>query len=386
MINDGLGHSAGDEALIEIARRLEQAADPANIVARLGGDEFAVLVEGEGSKKAEKAAEKLLDWVGKPFAIAGQEVFAAASAGVTRVRDEHSFAEDVLREAEVAMYQAKRTGRGRIESFRPDLRAGASELLLLESDLRRAIERREIELYYQPIMYAKDGRVAGFEALLRWLHPQRGLLVADTFINVAEETGLIVALGRYALAHASEHLARWQKYFPLTHPLFVSVNVSGRQLLKPEFARDVAAILSAVPIKPGTLKLEMTENVVMTNPDAAVATLTRLKDMGAGLALDDFGKGFSSLSYLQRYPFDTIKIDRSFVERLGEKEDSKVIISSIISLAHELSKVVVAEGVETKANAERLKAMGCDFIQGYVYGAPMSPAEAQSFISLHWAH
>jgi EAL domain-containing protein (putative c-di-GMP-specific phosphodiesterase class I) len=266
------------------------------------------------------------------------------------------------------------------------LRSGASELLLLESDLRRAIERREIELYYQPIMYAKDGRVAGFEALLRWLHPQRGLLVADTFIHVAEETGLIVALGRYALAHASEHLARWQKYFPLTHPLFVSVNVSGRQLLKPEFARDVAAILSAVPIKPGTLKLEMTENVVMANPDAAVTTLTRLKDMGAGLALDDFGKGFSSLSYLQRYPFDTIKIDRSFVERLGEKEDSKVIISSIISLAHDLSKLVVAEGVETKANAERLKALGCDFIQGYVYGAPMSPAEAQSFISLHWAH
>lgn len=383
-INDGLGHAAGDSVLMEVARRIERVAGAADTVARLGSDEFAILLEGEAEARIASLVEALAKSVSGPQDVSGQEVFASVSAGIAPIRATHGFAEDVLREAEIALYHAKRKGTGQSESYDPKFESKAGEALELETDLRRALENREIELRYQPIMALENGCVAGFEALLRWSHGTRGLLGADEFVPLAEETGLIVPLGRYALARAGEELARWQKFFPLKRPLFVSVNVSGRQILRSELARDFADALKRDGLEAGTLKLEITESAVMANPEAAIAALLHLKELGAGLALDDFGTGFSSLSYLQRYPFDTIKIDKSFIETLVTKEESRVIVQTIVRLAHELGMAVVAEGVENAETAARLKDMGCDFAQGFHYGQALGAVEAQGFIAQNW--
>jgi EAL domain-containing protein (putative c-di-GMP-specific phosphodiesterase class I) len=252
----------------------------------------------------------------------------------------------------------------------------------LDTDLRTALARQEIELHYQPIIRLADGSIAGFEALMRWRHPTRGLLSPGEFISVAEETGLIVPLGRYAVERATVELKRWQSYFPMAEPLFCSVNVSARQLFRQEFFDDVVAMLRAEKPARLSLKLELTESVIMQNPDSTARALTRLKDAGAGLALDDFGTGFSSLAYLQRFPFDTVKIDRSFITDMARNEETPVILRAIIRLAHDLDMAVVAEGVETQSEATKLKSLNCEFAQGYLFGAPMDATAAYNFIAL----
>ncbi len=383
VVTDGMGHQAGDRFLAQIARRLDHAAGPEDAVARLGTDEFAVLVLGSrGDEDGALVANRIRDALSQPVAIGDREIYPAASIGLVLIEPGHRVGGDVLREAEIAMYHAKRTGRGGFEIYQPQMKPRSADRLIMDTDLRTALERGQIEIHFQPIVRLEDGGVAGFEALMRWRHPTRGLLAPGEFIALAEETGLIVPLGRHAIEKATSELKRWQSYFPVREPLFCSVNVSARQLFRHEFFDDVAAILRAEKPARQSLKLELTESVIMQNPESTARALAQLKEAGAGLSLDDFGTGFSSLAYLQRFPFDTVKIDRSFVADMAKNQETPVVLRSIIRLAHDLDMSVVAEGVETQGEATRLKQLRCEFAQGYLFGAPMDATAAYNFIAL----
>jgi len=383
VVTDSMGLAAGDRFLAQIARRLDHAAGSEDAVARLGTDEFAVLVLGSrGDEDGAQVAQRIRDALSQPVAIGDKEIYPAASIGLALIEPGHRFGGDVLREAEVAMYHAKRTGRGGFEIYQPEMKPRSAERLIMDTDLRTALERGQIELHYQPIVRLADGSIAGFEALMRWRHPQRGLLGPGEFIALAEETGLIVPLGRHAIEKAASELKRWQTYFPLQDPLFCSVNVSARQLFRHEFFEDVIQILRDQKPARLSLKLELTESVIMQNPESAARALGRVKEAGAGLALDDFGTGFSSLAYLQRFPFDTVKIDRSFVADMARNEETPVVLRSIIRLAHDLDMSVVAEGVETNGESSRLQQLRCEFAQGFLFGQPMDATSAYNFIAL----
>jgi EAL domain-containing protein (putative c-di-GMP-specific phosphodiesterase class I) len=305
-----------------------------------------------------------------------------ASIGIVVFDGAQATPQDLLREGEIAMLRAKRGGADRIEIFNPATRGEEENRLPLESDLRRAIERQQIAVLYQPITRLASNQLAGFEALLRWNHPTKGRLGADDFVPMAEETGLITELGTYVLSQALEQAVRWHKALPRERdPLFVSVNVSSRQLFRQDLVQEIRLLLAREAVPKGTLKLEITESLVMENPERAVEILTWLKTFGASLALDDFGTGYSSLSYLHRFPCDTIKIDRSLVRDSGFNGSSPMILKSIIALAHELGKEVVAEGIETERDAAYLRSIGCEFGQGYYYGEPMSAKDVASLLA-----
>lgn len=285
----------------------------------------------------------------------------------------------MLNDAEIAVRHGKRIGGNRIEVFRPSMRTVRSDRLTLESDLRRALDRGEMQILFQPIIRLEDRTVAGFEALLRWDHPKLGRLSPAEFIPVAEETGSIVDLGIFAMERTARELSAWQGALDLDPPLFASVNISSRQLLRHDLLQDVRAVLSRWKVARGTLKLELTESLVMENPEYAAQILSRIHEFGAGLSLDDFGTGYSSLAYLQRFPFDTIKIDRSFVHH-NRKGARPVILRSIVTLAHDLGMDIVAEGAETESDAIELYQLGCEFAQGYIFGHPMSASEARKLV------
>jgi diguanylate cyclase (GGDEF)-like protein/PAS domain S-box-containing protein len=380
-VNDSVGIAVGDSILLTLARRLARLLKPQDTLARLAGDQFALILLSE--KEADRIvafAETLRRALRAPITFNDREIFLTASMGIALSDGQPHRTEEVLKDAELAMYHAKRIGGDRIEVFKPSMRARKSDRLTLESDLRRALEREEITILYQPIVRLDDRSVAGFEALARWDHPKMGRMSPSDFIAIAEEIGLIVDLGLFVLEHTARQLGNWQRASRNREPIFASVNVSSRQLLRQDLIHDLRTVIARSGLARGSLKLELTESLVMENPEHAAQMLTRIKELGAGLALDDFGTGHSSLSYLQRFPFDTIKIDQSFV-RASSKGQRPVILRSIIALAHDLGMEVVAEGAETDSDAVELYQLGCEYAQGYVFGEPMSAEAARQLLT-----
>jgi diguanylate cyclase (GGDEF)-like protein len=375
VVNDSLGHRLGDHLLVSVAQRLRACVRPGDTAARLGGDEFAVLLEDLNCEdEAVGVAERFLDRLQEPFVLEGHEVFVGASVGIAGSRGTDSLPDDVLREADVAMYAAKRKGKGHYVLFDLAMQTRPRERLALERDLRWALQRGEFRLHYQPIVDLVSGEIQGVEALLRWQHPERGLVPPNEFIPLAEETGLIVPIGRWVLLEACMQLQAWQP----GADLFVSVNLAARQFMDPGLVEDVAAAprpTAPAGLPPACLKLEITESAAMEAGIGTLQTFQALKGLGVQLAIDDFGTGYSSLSYLKRFPVDTLKIDRSFVDGLGQDPQDTAIVQSVIALARSLSLSVTAEGIETPRQLEELVALRCDEGQGYYFARPQ-PSEA----------
>ncbi len=368
-VNDGLGISAGDTILLTIARRLHRLLKPKDSLSRFAGDQFALMLLSEQDPaRIAGVADAIKQAIRAPINFAKREIVLTASIGLITWTNSQNTAEDMVKDAELAMHQAKRFGGDRIEPFRPAFRSVGTDRLQLESDLRRATERKEFTLAYQPIVRLEDGTVAGFEALLRWDHPRRGSIPPSDFIPVAENCGLIVQLGLFAMQRAAEDLAGWQKQIGDT-PLSVSVNLSSRQLIRRDLVSDVRSVIARANLKPRCFRLELTESLVMDNPEQTNHVLTKLKQLGIGLSLDDFGTGYSSLSYLTRFPFDTIKIDKSFVDDTTPKR--AVLLKSMVNMAHELGLSVVAEGISDENDALELRQMGCEYVQSFMFGAPI---------------
>ncbi|MGI8526029.1 MAG: EAL domain-containing protein [Pseudolabrys sp.] len=380
-VNDSVGIAVGDSILLTMARRLTRLLKPQDTLSRLAGDQFALILLSEKEPARIVAfAETLRRTLRAPIAFNDREIFLTASMGLALADSQPHRTEEVLKDAELAMYYAKRVGGDRIEVFKPAMRSRKTDRLTMESELRRAIEREEIVILYQPIVRLEDRAVAGFEALARWDHPKLGRLSPAEFINIAEEIGLIVDLGLFVLDRTARQLSTWQRSGRGREQIFASVNVSSRQLLRHDLIHDLRTVLARSSVTRGTLKLELTESLVMENPEHAAQMLTRMRELGAGLALDDFGTGHSSLSYLQRFPFDTIKIDQSFV-RTTARGTRPVILRSIIALAHDLGMEVVAEGAETDSDAVELYQLGCEYAQGYAFGEPMTVEKATNLLT-----
>ena len=380
-VNDSVGIAVGDSILLTIARRLGRLLKPHDTLARLSGDQFAaILVSEKEPARIVAFVETMRRALRAPIAFNDREIFLTASIGLALAESQPHRTEEVLKDAELAMYHAKRIGGDRIEIFKPAMRSRKTDRLTMESELRRAIEREEIKILYQPIVRLEDRMIAGFEALARWDHPKLGRLSPAEFISIAEEIGLIVDLGLFVLERTARQLAIWQHANRNREPVFASVNVSSRQLLRHDLIQDLRSVLARSALARGTLKLELTESLVMENPEHAAQMLTRMKELGAGLALDDFGTGHSSLAYLQRFPFDTIKIDQSFV-RTTARGTRPVILRSIIALAHDLGMDVVAEGAESDSDAVELYQLGCEFAQGFAFGEPMTAEAAARLLT-----
>ncbi|HTK12647.1 MAG TPA: EAL domain-containing protein [Xanthobacteraceae bacterium] len=379
-VNDSVGMAVGDSILLTLARRLGRLLKPQDTLARLSGDQFALILLSEReSSRIIGFAETLRRALRAPIAFNDREIFLTASIGIALGDTLPARTEEILKDAELAMYHAKRVGGDRIDVFKTTMRAHKTDRLTLESELRRALEREEIKMHYQPIVRLEDRSIAGFEALARWDHPKLGRMSPSEFISVAEEIGLIVDLGLFALERTARQLAQWQRAVRSSSPIFASVNVSSRQLLRHDLIQDLRSVMSRNGIARGTLKLELTESLVMENPEHAAQMLIRMRELGAGLALDDFGTGHSSLSYLQRFPFDTIKIDQSFV-RTTNRGTRPVILRSMIALAHDLGMEVVAEGAETDSDAVELYQLGCEFAQGFAFGEAMTAEAATEML------
>ena len=373
-VNDSLGHEAGDHLLVQVAARLQGCIRPGDTLARLGGDEFTILLQDiHGASEAAAVMERVLAQLQAPIHLGGQDVFVTTSAGIAINDAETCEPEEMLRAADIAMYRAKTDGKARYTVFNTTMAAPAVERLELESDLRQAIARGELRLHYQPIVELSTGRVSEVEALLRWAHPRRGLVPPDAFIPLAEETGLIVPIGQWVLEEACRQARAWRRQFPGQAPLVMSVNVSARQLQQPDLVAMVSRTLRDTGLHPGNLKLEITESVAMQDAESTIGTLRGLADLGVQLAIDDFGTGYSSLAYLNRFPIDVIKIDRSFVTKLGSDGENATVVRGIIALARALDLRVTAEGIETVEQAEELSALQCEFGQGYYFGKPQPP-------------
>lgn len=386
-VNDSLGHSIGDQLLITMARRLESCIREVDMVARLGGDEFAILLDGiPNQAEATNMARRIQEKLQSPFNLSGHEVFTTTSIGIAVSSTGYDDPENMLRDADTAMYRAKAQGKACYEVFDKGMHTHAVYVLQMENDLRRAIEREELRVYYQPIVALENGQLAGFEALIRWQHPERGFINPSDFIPLAEDTGLIVPLGLWILKRACQQLCQWQWQSPANRSLFMSVNLSGKQVAQPDLVENIRDILDETHVDAKHLKLEITESAVMENAEMAARLLKRLKALGVQLSIDDFGTGYSSLSYLHRFPVNTLKIDRSFVGRIGEAAENIEIVRTVISLAENMGMEVVAEGIETLSQLAQLRKLKCQYGQGYLFSRPVDAQSVSSWISKkpHW--
>ena len=388
IVNDAMGHEAGDALLSIIGRRLKAEAEAVDTVARLPGDQFAILYhEVPGGRAVDAFAQSLLKTVARPVKFEDQEYFLSASIGVAQYRPEVQDAEKLMKDAAVALYEARRQGVGAVELFNPAMVDDRAELVVLEAELRRAIERNEIEVHYQPIARLADMHLAGFEALVRWRHPTLGLLAPESFISLAEETGMIRDIGRVVLNEAGRQLGIWQRAYRTAEPAFVAVNISSAQLIEPSLLDDVKQIIGREGLLRGSFKIEVTESLVMEYPERATQILERFRELGVGLSCDDFGTGYSSLSSLRKLPFDTLKVDRSFISSEAQDHRAMIILQSIIAMGHELGLVIVAEGIENQDQVDRLGELDCDFGQGFFIGKPMSAKQVNDALAgLPYAH
>jgi diguanylate cyclase (GGDEF)-like protein len=380
-INDSLGHEAGDDLLVALSARLQQVIRGSDTVARLGGDEFVVLCEVDSEAEAYAVAERIADAWERPIPVGtGGEIFVSASIGITIARRPQS-AETMLREADAAMYRAKEGGRGRYELFDEEMRQHAFARLRTESDLRRAVEREQFRVHYQPIVDVADQRLLGVEALVRWDRPGNGIVGPAEFIGLTEETGLIAPLGRWVLEQATAQVSEWRERYPHAADLGVSVNVSGRQLARPEFLAEVQGALRRCGLAPGSLGLEITESVLMKDVASPRSTLEALRAVGVRVLLDDFGTGYSSLSRLKGVPVDAIKVDRSFVDGLGAEEDDTAIVTAIVDIANSLGLGAIAEGVESPEQLDALRELGCHGAQGYLFAKPLCAEDFEAMLA-----
>jgi len=372
VVNDSLGHGVGDQLLIGVSQRLAACLRPEDTIARLGGDEFAILLEDVKDERGPtSAADRLTGELQQPFVVEGREVVITVSIGIAMSTARRMTPEDILRDADLAMYHAKGKGKARYEVFDKSMNAPAQERMDLELDLRNAVARGEFVLHYQPVVELPTGRITEVEALVRWKHPQRGLLFPADFVGLSEETGLIVPLGRWVLHEACRQTRQWQLAAPAMK-LAISVNLSARQLQQPGLVEEIDAVLRETRLDPSALRLEITETVVMHDAPTTLAKLEALKALGVQLAIDDFGTGYSSLGYLKRFPVDTLKIDRSFVKGIGRDVEDSAIVRAVITVAKSLGLSVTAEGIETADQLDQLRTLGCDHGQGYFFAKPMT--------------
>lgn len=381
LVNDSLGHHAGDELLKAFAGRLQTCVRLNDTVARLGGDEFTILLEDTTSiEEAELVAERVMRSLDEPFDLDGNRLYSSTSIGVAMSDREYEGPQAILRDADTAMYRAKAGGKNQVAFFDRAMHKRAKNLLELHSDLRDAVEQNELELQYQPIVELATGAITGFEALVRWRHAERGMIWPDEFIPVAEENGLIVPMGEWVLEEACRQMLAWSNELGLRVPLNVAVNLSSRSVTDSELPRTVVRVLERTGLPPECLTLEVTESAVMSNVHDAVLVVEQLKQLGVRVHIDDFGTGYSSLSYLQRFAVDGVKIDRSFVSKMGESDGPDPIVRAIAALADGMKLHVVAEGIQTRAQAEQLRELGCRYGQGYLFSRPLDPAYAKALV------
>ncbi len=390
VINDSFGHDIGDQLLIQLSRRLIGCLrstdvisrfDERSMLARLGGDEFLVLLDDiSRSEDAIRIAERIVENIEQPFEVDGHEIFTSASVGIAISNTGYERPEGLVRDADAAMYRAKAVGRGRCEVYDPEMRRRSLARMQIESELRRAIERQEFTVHYQPIVCLVTGKPFGFEALVRWNHPERGIVPPAEFISIAEDTGLIVPMGSWVLFQACKQMKQWHDRFNPDVPWVISVNLSAKQFRHSGLVHEIEGILDETGLNPASLKLEITESMVMLDHQFATTMLLSLKALGIQLAIDDFGTGHSSLSYLHSFPLDMLKVDRSFVMRMNERQHFE-IVRTIVSLGHNLGLDVVAEGVEQIQQAELLASLGCDLGQGYYFARPLAQQQADDFLS-----
>jgi diguanylate cyclase (GGDEF)-like protein len=382
VVNDSLGHFMGDQLLLAIARRLRALLPTTIMLARLGGDEFTMLLPRfTDQASVVQLVKQILNAFTQPFQLEQHEVFITASIGIAIGSAEYSLPEHLLRDADMAMYRAKASGSGPYQVFDPTLHQTAIQRLQLEIDLRKAIHQQELVVHYQPIVTIDTGSLVGFEALVRWQHPQKGLVSPAVFIPIAEETGLITQIGHWVLKRSCQQLQQWQAEKCLSAPLTMSVNLSARQFTQPDLVEQIDQILAETQLDPRYLKLEITESAIMGNAQAAAIVLQELRKRHIQLSIDDFGTGYSSLSYLHSFPVDTLKIDRSFIQQMGEDADSLGLVPLIINIAQKMGMTVVAEGIETQLQLDHLKALHCDFGQGFFFFKPLEADKISALLA-----
>ncbi len=381
VINDSLGHAVGDQLLIEISKVLITCMRTSDTVARFGGDEFVVLLNDiHDVQDAVKVVHHIQDVLSKPFRVGNNRVFTSASIGIVLSKGGYLSKEDIMRDADIAMYQAKMLGKANYMIFNTEMRKQAIHRLSMENDLHHALSRGEFKLHYQPIVSLEENSLAGFEALARWQHPQKGYIPPEEFIPVAEETGLILDIGCWVLRQACSQVRKWQDQFPIYRDLFVNINISRRQFTQPEFVHKLRRVLRDTSLDASCLNLEITENVLMENAESMIEILNKIRELGVGLHVDDFGTGYSSLSYLQQFPIDTLKIDYSFINRIGTNGDRAEIVKTILVLARELGVDSIAEGIETEHQLMQLRELKCHYGQGFYIAKPLDPDEVYEML------